>query len=175
MKVKKILRTLIILTMLTFNFGCDQISKSIVRQRIDYNEKINLIMDYLILTKVENTGAFLSIGHSLPQPLRMLLLTILPIIVLCIALFYLLIKRSLSNLTILGICFVVGGGFGNIYDRLVYGSVTDFLQMNFVIVRTGIFNMADVSIMAGMFMILLAAYLKQTKFNYETVDKISEE
>jgi len=174
MKVKKILRTLIILTMLTFNFGCDQISKSIVRQRIDYNEKINLIMDYLILTKVENTGAFLSIGHSLPQPLRMLLLTILPIIVLCIALFYLLIKRSLSNLTILGICFVVGGGFGNIYDRLVYGSVTDFLQMNFVIVQTGIFNMADVSIMAGMFMILLEAYLKQTKFNYETVDKISE-
>ena len=175
MKVKKILRTLIILTMLTFNFGCDQISKSIVRQRIDYNEKINLIMDYLILTKVENTGAFLSIGHSLPQPLRMLLLTILPIIVLCIALFYLLTKKSLSNLTILGICFVVGGGVGNIYDRLVYGSVTDFLQMNFVIVRTGIFNMADVSIMAGMFMILLAAYLKQTKFNYETVDKISEE
>ena len=174
MKVKKILRTLIILTMLTFNFGCDQISKSIVRQRIDYNEKINLIMDYLILTKVENTGAFLSIGHSLPQPLRMLLLTILPIIVLCIALFYLLTKKSLSNLTILGICFVVGGGVGNIYDRLVYGSVTDFLQMNFVIVRTGIFNMADVSIMAGMFMILLAAYLKQTKFNYETVDKISE-
>ena len=77
-------------------------------------------------------------------------------------------------MTILGICFVVGGGFGNIYDRLVYGSVTDFLQMNFVIVQTGIFNMADVSIMAGMFMILLEAYLKQTKFNYETVDKISE-
>jgi signal peptidase II len=175
MKVKKILRTLIILTILTSNIGCDQISKSIVRQRIDYNEQISLIMDYLILTKVENTGAFLSIGHSLPQPLRMLLLTILPLIVLGIALFYLLTKRSLSNLTILGFCFVVGGGVGNIYDRLVYGSVTDFLQMNFVIVRTGIFNMADVSIMAGMFMILLEAYLKQTKFNYETVDKISEE
>ena len=175
MKVKKILRTLIILTILTSNIGCDQFSKSIVRQRIVYNEKINVIMDYLILTKVENTGAFLSIGHLLPQPLRMLLLTILPLIVLGIALFYLLTKKGLSNLTILGICFVVGGGVGNIYDRLVYGSVTDFLQMNFVIVRTGIFNMADVSIMAGMFMILLEAYLKQTKFNYETVDKISEE
>ena len=163
------------MTILTSNIGCDQISKSIVRQRIVYNEKINLIMDYLILTKVENTGAFLSIGHSLPQPLRMLLLTILPLIVLGIALFYLLTKKSLSNLTILGICFVVGGGVGNIYDRLVYGSVTDFLQMNFVIVQTGIFNMADVSIMAGMFMILLEAYLKQTKINYEKVDKISEE
>ena len=71
----------------------------------------------------------------------------------------------------LGRILGVGGGFGNIYDRLVYGSVTDFLQMNFVIVRTGIFNMADVSIMAGMFMILLEAYLKQTKFNHKTLFK----
>ena len=72
-------------------------------------------------------------------------------------------KKSLSNLTSLGICFVVGGGLGNIYDRLIYGSVTDFLHINFVIFQTGIFNMADVSIIAGTFAIVCDTYLNRTK------------
>lgn len=151
MKVKRLLRTLVILTILSSNIGCDQISKNFVRQRIGYNEQIGLINNYLTLTKIENTGAFLSLGHSLPRPIKILLLTILPMVVLGLALLYLLAKRSLSNITVVGICFIVGGGVGNIYDRLIYGSVTDFLHIDFVIFQTGIFNMADVSIMTGMF------------------------
>ncbi|CAD5293424.1 Lipoprotein signal peptidase (fragment) [Imperialibacter sp. EC-SDR9] len=66
-------------------------------------------------------------------------------------------------MTVLGICFMVGGGVGNIYDRLIYGSVTDFLHIDFVLFQTGIFNMADVSIMTGMFVILFDSYLKRAK------------
>ncbi len=51
--------------------------------------------------------------------------------------------------------FLIGGGIGNIYDRIVYGSVTDFLHMDFVLFRTGIFNLADVSIMVGIGLLLL--------------------
>ena len=68
MKSKQILRTLLIVTMLSSNIGCDQISKSIVRQRINYNEQIGLMNNYVTLTRIENTGAFLSLGNSLPQP-----------------------------------------------------------------------------------------------------------
>lgn len=171
MKIREILRTLVILTILSANIGCDQISKSIARQSIDYNEQISLMNNYLTLTKIENAGAFLSIGHSLPQPLRILVLTILPIIVLGLAFIYLVTQKGLSNLAILGICFVIGGGVGNIYDRLIYGSVTDFLHIDFVIFQTGIFNMADVSIMTGMFVILLDSYYTVTKRNHKTVDK----
>jgi signal peptidase II len=163
MKAKGILRTLIIFTILSSNIGCDQVSKNIVRQRIDYNEHISLIDNYFTLTKIENTGAFLSLGDTLPQPIRILLLTILPLIVLGLALIYVLTKRGLSNLTILGICFTVGGGIGNIYDRAIYGSVTDFLHIDFVLFQTGIFNMADVSIMTGMLIILIEAYFKRPK------------
>ena len=175
MKIKRILRTLVILTILSSNIGCDQISKSIVRQRIDYNEQISLVNNYLTLTKIENTGAFLSIGQSLPQPIKVLLLTILPLIVLGLAFIYLLTKKNLSNLTIMGICFIVGGGVGNIYDRLIYGSVTDFLHIDFVIFQTGIFNMADVSIMTGTFIVLLESYIKRTKLIYKMVDKQGDE
>lgn len=168
MKANRIVRTLAIVVILISNIGCDQISKNIARQNIDYNERISLINNYLLLTKVENTGAFLSMGHSLPQPLKSLLLTILPLTILAFALFYLLTKKGLSNLMVIAICFVIGGGFGNLYDRIVYGSVTDFLHIDFVLFRTGIFNMADVSIMIGMFLILIDSY--SLKSNYKIVD-----
>jgi signal peptidase II len=163
------------LTILSSNIGCDQISKNIVRQQVDYNEQISLINNFLTLTKIENTGAFLSLGQSLPQPIKILLLTILPLLVLGLAFIYLLTKKNLSNLTIIAICFIVGGGIGNIYDRLIYGSVTDFLHMDFVIFRTGIFNMADVSIMTGTFIILFQSYFNRTNLNYGTIDKHGEE
>ena len=175
MKAKQILRTLVILTILSTNIGCDQISKNIVRQRINYNAQIGLINNYLTLTKIENTGAFLSVGQSLPAPIKILLLTILPLIVLGLAFIYLLTKKNLSNLTVIGICFIVGGGVGNIYDRVIYGSVTDFLHIDFVIFQTGIFNMADVSIMTGTMLVLFESYFKRTRLNYETVDKQSDE
>ena len=169
MKVKPILRTLAIVTILISNVGCDQISKNIVRKRIHDNEKISLMNNYLTLTKIENKGAFFSLGHSLPQPIKLLLLTILPMVSLGLAFFYLLTKRNLTNVTIIGICFIIGGGAGNIYDRLVHGSVTDFLHIDFVIFQTAIFNMADVSIMTGIFAIVLDAL--RSSFSYRTVGK----
>lgn len=168
MKVKPILRTIAIAAILISNVGCDQISKNIVRKRIHYNEEISLVNNYLTLTKIENEGALFSVGHSLPQPIKLLLLTILPMVSLALAFIYLLAKKSLTTLTMIGICFIIGGGAGNIYDRVVYGSVTDFLHIDFVIFQTGIFNMADVSIMTGIFTIVFDAF--RSRFNYRTID-----
>lgn len=165
MKAKRTLRILVTVVILSSTIGCDQISKNIVRQKIDNNEKIGLIGNYLTLTKIENTGAFLSLGDSLPQPIKMLLLTFLPIVVLGLVLVYLMTKNNSSNLAILGICFIAGGGIGNIYDRVMYGSVTDFLHIDFVVFQTGIFNMADVSIMTGVFIILVELYFNWRKLN----------
>jgi signal peptidase II len=158
MKARRILRTLMILILLGSNIGCDQISKSIVRQRIDFNEHIFLIADHLTLMKVENTGAFLSLGHAFPEPVKTFILVIIPLMLLGAAFVYVLTKRNLSSTSILGIGFVVGGGAGNIYDRIVYGSVTDFVHIDFVIFQTGVFNMADVSVTTGMLILLYELY-----------------
>ncbi len=171
MKAKRILRTLVILAILGSTIGCDQISKNIVRHRIGDKEQISLINPYLTLTKIENNGAFLSLGNGLPQPVKLLLLTILPLTVLGLLLTYLLTSKRLSPPAIMGISFVVGGGIGNIYDRIIYGSVTDFLHINFVIFQTGIFNMADVSIMTGITVVLMETFFKQTKMEHTTIDK----
>jgi signal peptidase II len=161
MEMRKWIQNIGILIILVTNIGCDQVSKSIVRERLDARQRVELAGDYFILTRVENTGAFLSLGNSLPAPLRIVLLSVFPALIMGYGLYYLFSRRSLSRVMILGLCFIIGGGIGNLYDRIVYGSVTDFLHMDFVIFRTGIFNMADVSIMVGTFLILIHSLLKQ--------------
>jgi signal peptidase II len=167
-KPKKVIRTLVILLILISNVGCDQFTKSIIRQRVKHNEQIDLIGNFLTLTKVENSGAFLSIGDSLSRPSKIILLTVLPIFLLGVVLVVALVKKDTTDLTLLGICFITGGGIGNIYDRLMYGSVTDFLHMDFVIFQTGIFNMADISIMTGFFIVLFESYLNWRRARVHT-------
>lgn len=159
MNKKGILRALLIVVTLTVNVGCDQISKAMVRNRIDENEQISVVNPYFTLMRVENEGAFLSLGDSLPKMARFILLALFPLAVLGFGIGYLFLKRNISKSVLLGFAFVIGGGMGNLYDRLVYGSVTDFMHMDFVIFKTGIFNMADVSIMTGIAIVLLGSFL----------------
>lgn len=163
MRLKLIIRNALLLIIILCNIGCDQISKTIVRQNIDYNDRIDLIDTHLTLTKIENTGAFLSLGESLPTSIKFVLLNLFPLIVLAFGIYIVLSRTDIKLPSIIGICFVIGGGIGNLYDRIIYGSVTDFLHMDFVIFQTGIFNLADVSIMVGMFMILIYSYKETTK------------
>jgi len=144
-----------LLVIVALNLGCDQFSKVIARKNIAPYEQIDVIKDRFTLTLVENTGAFLSAGSNLPEIVRIIVLTVLPIVVLSYGLWFLYSNKHLPKLMQVGVCFLIGGGIGNIYDRIVYGSVTDFLHMDFVLFRTGIFNMADVSIMVGIGLLLL--------------------
>jgi signal peptidase II len=162
MLTKKIARMLLIVLILFSNIGCDQISKSIVRSSMMHYQQIHFFDNHVMVTRVENAGAFLSLGNSLSDDLRFFLLVFIPMIVLALATIYLFIKNDLSRSLFIGTAFVVGGGIGNIYDRFIYGSVTDFLHLDFYLFRTGIFNMADVSIMTGVFIVLISFMLKNT-------------
>ncbi len=163
MKAKRVLRIFYILILLVSTISCDQITKDIVRKKMEYHTQINVISTYVILTKVENTGAFLGLGNSIPRPLYVLLMILLPLIAIGYALYYLMKKNTLSNLLIIGISFAIGGGIGNIIDRIVYGSVTDFLYFDFVVFHTGVVNMADISVTTGFFMILFSQYSNRRK------------
>lgn len=158
---KKQLRYLLLLCLLALNVGCDQVTKIMVRKNVDYHENISLIKDRLTLTKVENTGAFLSLGDDLPQVVRFGLLSLMPILVLSFGLYYLFSRPGLPLLMQLALCFLIGGGIGNIYDRLKFGSVTDFLHADLGIFSTGVFNFADVSIMTGIGMLMLSNLLER--------------
>jgi len=170
MKNARNIRNLLILLLLVINIGCDQVSKNIVRHTIDYNERISVMGRYVTLTKVENTGAFLSLGNHMPRIAYKFIMIIIPLIVLGFVLYYLLVSTQLSKWMIVGICLVAGGGLGNIIDRILYGSVTDFLHFDFVLFRTGIVNLADISVTTGFFILIYELYLKRNKPKPATID-----
>ncbi|QDK80546.1 signal peptidase II [Spirosoma sp. KCTC 42546] len=167
--MRNIIRILLIILTVSVNIGCDQVSKNIVRDKIAYGERIRLLDSHLTVTKVENTGAFLSLGESLPPLLKNLLLLIMPVLALIVGFWYLLIRFNTPRLFVIGACFIIGGGIGNLIDRMAYGSVMDFLHISFGIVQTGIFNMADVSVMVGAGFILLNSFLKPQKDDSQLV------
>ena len=152
--MKNKLRNFIVIAVLLLNIGCDQVTKKVARERIEYGENISVITGYLTLTKVENTGAFLSLGNELPDILRVILLNVLPALFLLAMLVYILRKSKMQMSVAIPFAFIIGGGIGNLYDRIIYGSVTDFVHMDFQLFRTGIFNLADVSIMVGVFWLM---------------------
>lgn len=154
-KNRSSLKFIFLLVIVALNLGCDQVSKIIVRKNLVPYEQITVIKDHFILTKVENTGAFLSAGSNLPDFIRTLILTVLPVLVLAYGLWFIYSHKQLPALMQIGICFLIGGGIGNIYDRIAHGSVTDFMHMDFILFRTGIFNLADVSIMVGIALLLI--------------------
>ena len=139
---------------LLLNLGCDQVSKNVARKHISSGEVIPLIPDYLTLTKVENAGAFLSLGNDLSSSLKTPLLILIPSFILVGIMVVFMRNKKLDLNYGVPLACIVGGGIGNLYDRILHGSVTDFVHMNFGLFQTGIFNMADVSIMIGAFWIL---------------------
>jgi signal peptidase II len=157
---KNIIRIVLILLIITVNIGCDQFSKTIIKRSVLPYETIRVLNNHLTVTRVENSGAFLSAGDSMSKVSKQIFLTLVPIIAMVLGLTYLVVK-PVSNNTLIGVCFVIGGGVGNLFDRILYGSVTDFLYVKFGFFQTGIFNMADVSIMVGIFVILLQFFLKR--------------
>ena len=156
-------RNLLITTIVFLSIALDQISKIWVRNNFESYIENSIIGDVFKLIKVENTGAFLGMGSELSETLRILLLIVLPIIVLISITIYTYIDKTLDKISIIGFSLIIGGGIGNIFDRIVYGSVTDFLYLDFGgIFKTGIFNIADLSVTTGMILILISSFKKNS-------------
>jgi signal peptidase II len=116
------------------------------------------------LQYAENTGAFLSLGSSLPEHWRQLIFTIFVGVFLLGLLLYVLLSRNLSGNHVTCLSLICGGGLSNLIDRIAYdGRVVDFLNVGIGPVRTGIFNVADMAITAGAIYLAIDSFRKTTE------------
>lgn len=157
-------RSIFISLLIVFNISIDQISKFWVRNYVELYQETQLLGNKFILTNVENSGAFLGMGSELNPTLKIIFLLILPIVVLGFVLHYVFKDKTIDKLSLIGFSCILGGGFANIYDRILYGSVTDFFHIDLGgVFRTGIFNMADLSVTTGMILIVTASFIYRKK------------
>ena len=147
----------VILSLLVITTACDQGTKYLAQEHLAGKGRISMAGDVFRLQYSENTGAFLSLGSDLPEPLRKTIFTVLVAIILAGFLFYLLRSDAINNLSVIAGGFMVGGGIGNLIDRVFNdGAVVDFLNLGIGSIRTGIFNVADMAIMLGLVLFLIA-------------------
>ena len=70
----------------------------------------------------------------------------------------------MDRFSLIGFCCIIGGGVANVYDRIVYKSVTDFFHIDLGgVFKTGIFNVADMSVMLGMGLLLYGNFKTNKK------------
>ena len=128
--------------------GCDHLTKHVATAALAGMPGRSFLADTVRLGYVENPGGFLSLGANLPSGPRVAIFTVATGMTL-LGLIVLALRRRLAGWPALGLSLFVAGGASNWIDRLVNGTVVDFLNVGIGSVRTGVFNVADVAIMLG--------------------------
>ena len=102
----------------------------------------------------QNRGAAFSILSG-----RNVLLILLPVVLIAVLLIYLLRHPANPALERAGIWCIIAGGLGNLWDRLAYGCVIDFIRLDFV--NFAIFNVADIFVCCGAAAVVLSVLLTE--------------
>jgi len=155
--MKKSLQLVLVLLVLLCCVGCDQAVKAYAKGALAFSPPVLLLDGAVRLQYAENPGAFLSLGAGLPANVRYLLGVVLVGVTQLALLAFLLRARDLSVTQRMGFSLFLAGGLGNWIDRIVNdGRVIDFISLGVGGLHTGIFNVADVAITAGIVVTLLA-------------------
>jgi signal peptidase II len=154
----KYLRLVVFCTCCLLFIGCDRVTKDLAKTHLKDKVPLSYFHDSFRLEYAENTGAALNLGDNLPKAASFWLLSIIPLLFLLGALFYTVKNLAqMSRLKIFSLACICSGGIGNIIDRILYDRhVTDFMNMGIGNLRTGIFNVADVLVTAGVIGLLLS-------------------
>ncbi len=148
-------RASIFLAVLLTCVGCDHVTKQIAQSVLAGSPGVSLAADTVRFELTSNPGAFLSLGAGLAPELRKLIFLGLVPGLLAIICVVALRSGISSGWSLLGLAFVAGGGLSNWIDRLLHeGAVTDFVSFGLGSLRTGVFNLADVCIVAGVALLL---------------------
>jgi signal peptidase II len=141
-------RWCLIVLLVAGTVGCDRLTKSIAVQKLAGLPTQSYFADTLRLGYAENVGGFLSVGANLPPPVRTLIFTAATgiLLVLLIAAAW---RNGWDRWRTVALSLFIAGGASNWIDRLATGKVIDFLNVGIGGLRTGVFNVADMAIMAG--------------------------
>ncbi|MCC8425332.1 signal peptidase II [Mucilaginibacter sp. UR6-11] len=149
---------------LLFCIGClllisaDRVTKQLAKEHLMFSQPRSYFHDTFRFEYAENTGAALSFGDELPKTASFWLLSMVPLVVL--AVFFGYVMKHLNrfgNFKLFCFALIIAGGVGNVIDRIIYDRrVTDFMNMGIGDLRTGIFNVADVCITAGVIGLFIA-------------------
>src|SRR5581483_4856976 len=154
-------RLLLVFVLFSFSVGCDQVTKVFAKDHLSASPA-QYFGGFFRLQYTENSGGFLSFGSTFSTGFRFWAFIIFTSIALAAMSLFLASARKLHWVYVVALSFVIAGGIGNLMDRICnHGAVVDFMNVVVGSLRTGIFNVADVTILAGAGLLLLRAFQSQ--------------
>jgi signal peptidase II len=147
----------------------DRITKSLVAKHILMGDAITVIPGFLRITHWLNEGAAFSLfaDSTSPNAVRWGLIAFSAVAALAV-LIALVRLGSRINITTVALALVLGGALGNLHDRVVYGSVVDFIEIHIFGYHWPDFNVADSSIVVGACLLLLDSLLPRHSASSES-------
>lgn len=133
-----------------FFFLIDLISKIVVDNLLFLGESIKIINNFFNITYVRNTGAAFSILSK-----HTYLLVFVSIFIITLILYYINKNKPKTKIEYISYSMILGGAVGNLYDRIVYGYVIDFLDFNIFGYEYPIFNLSDSFIFIGVLILII--------------------
>lgn len=128
----------------------DQIVKLLIKTNMSLNEEISIIPNFFSIQYLKNTGAAFSILEN-----QTMLLAITSIICISVIIYYLKKEETLTTPMTLSFGLVLGGILGNLIDRIAYQGVIDFLSFKIFNYNFPVFNIADIGITIGVFLLII--------------------
>jgi signal peptidase II len=166
MNYKKFVLPLVVMVLVVLS---DRMTKVWAVETLKGYPSQSYLGDSFRIIYAENEGAFLSLGSDLPENVRFWVLAIIPILALGYFGFTLFFNNEVGPWQRIAFAFIIAGGGSNIIDRILEGKVVDFLNIGIGDLRSGIFNIADMAIMAGLFLILPMAFKSSAPKKEESV------
>jgi signal peptidase II len=133
----------------------DQVTKAIVRDRLPLGESRTLIPNFLDLTHVQNTGAAFGLLNATDFAYKPMVMIAIAAIALVAIAAYATQLGFHERLARFGLALILGGAFGNLIDRAVWGHVVDFVDVYWRSTHFWAFNVADAAITCGAILVLL--------------------
>ncbi|OCG72603.1 signal peptidase II [Gilliamella sp. Nev6-6] len=138
-------------------FIIDITSKFWIINNFSLFESVNLL-PFFSITYVRNIGAAFSIFEG-----QRTMLAVFALIISAVVMHMLYRNSRKQKLENLSLSLILGGAFGNLFDRIYHGFVVDFLDVNFGNWHYPTFNIADCAICAGIGLFIFCSYKKPKK------------
>ena len=166
MKSSKYVRIAVAVLVPAANWAADRAAKLLALRFLKDREPIIFFDRLIVLAYAENEGAFLGMGGGWPSTVKTALLVVLPLVACLVGLGYAL-RPSVRLSVALCIFTIVGGGLGNLADRILNDfRVIDFMNFGIGPLRTGVLNVADLSVTFGAIALVLLEYYRPSKARF---------
>jgi signal peptidase II len=150
-------RSVLVLLVVVLCLAIDRTAKLVAREELMGKPTCSCLHDIVRFEYGENQGVLLGMGARMSPGLRFWLFIVLVGMVITALLVYILLSRRVSTLELIGASCLIGGGYGNLLDRILFeGSVIDFITIGVEGFRIAVFNVADVAVIGGIALMLIA-------------------